>query len=82
LAKETLAAVHDEDLEELLRGLDVLHDFTAGKMRCKFCDDVITEANLNAIFPDSGAVKVSCDRPPCVIGLATRVAEARMTTRA
>jgi hypothetical protein len=76
---QTLKAVHDADLEGVLRGLDILHDFTVGKLTCKFCADVITTENLHAIFPESGSVKLSCDRPPCVIALATKVAEGRLS---
>jgi hypothetical protein len=67
----TLQAVHDDDLDELLERLGVAHDFRAGSTRCKFCGDVVNDSNLNALFPESGAVKFACTKPECVIALAT-----------
>ncbi len=64
--KETLRAVHDDDLEEVLRKLALHADFSHGRLKCAFCNDTINWDNLHSLFPDSGAVKCTCNRPPCV----------------
>jgi len=66
MEQETVKAVYDDDLEDVLRGLGVYGDFRQGKLRCAFCRDTITWANLHSLFPDSGAVKCTCSRPDCV----------------
>lgn len=70
---ETLNAVHDDDLMGVLEELGVAKDFTHGKLRCAFCGDTITWHNLHSLFPDSGAVKFSCDKPECVNKLIAKV---------
>jgi hypothetical protein len=68
-APATLDAVHDDDLEQFLEDLGELSRFDRGDAKCAFCRDVITRSNLHAIYPDSGQVKYSCNRPVCVIKL-------------
>lgn len=71
----TLQVVHDDDLENVLAGLGILGDIKAGRLKCKFSDDVITLANLHALYPESGAIKLVCNLPTCVIALAEKAAE-------
>jgi hypothetical protein len=74
--EDTLRAVHDDDLEGLLKGLGVYNDFVHRKLKCAFCKDPVTLDNLHSLFPDSGAIKFSCDKPQCVNRLLLRI-EAR-----
>ncbi|MDH5505761.1 MAG: hypothetical protein OEZ02_00890 [Anaerolineae bacterium] len=71
--KETQKYVYDDDLTQLLKNLGVYGKFNAKKFKCPFCQNVITWDNLNSIFPDSGAVKLSCNQPGCVLALADRM---------
>lgn len=64
--KETLSAVHDDDLVGLLRSLGVLHSVETGRARCKFCRDQINLSNLQALIPDSGSVSFACNKPGCI----------------
>ncbi len=64
--KETLSAVHDDDLIALLQSLGVLHDLEAGNIRCKFCRDQINLDSLQALIPDSGSVSFVCKKPTCI----------------
>jgi len=66
MEKSTVTAVHDDDLIGFLKSMGLLSDVQAGRTRCRFCQGVITLENLNAIFPDSGTIRVSCDLPACV----------------
>jgi hypothetical protein len=66
MEKQSLRAVHDDNLEAFLKGLGIYGDFVHNKLFCTFCKDTITWDNLHSIFPDSGAIKCSCSRPDCV----------------
>lgn len=73
---EKLNAVYDDELMGVLEQLGVAKDFARGELQCAFCGDTITWDNLYSLFPDSGAVKFSCDKPECVNQLMEKV-EAR-----
>ena len=72
MSKQTLKAVHDDDLEELLKSLGLYSDFMHGKLKCAFCKQVITWDNLHSLFPDSGQIKCTCANPSCVALLMAR----------
>jgi hypothetical protein len=75
--KNTLKAVHDDDLVAYLSSLGV---DTSGSAigTCKFCRDEVTLDNLAAIFPESGALKLVCDRRECLLALQGHVLEGKV----
>lgn len=75
--KETLKAVHDDDLVAFLTKLGLYNKFINGKFKCAFCGDVITWDNLHSLFPDSGQVKWCCVRSECQEQFLVRVQELR-----
>ncbi len=66
MPKETMKAVHDDDLEVVLRGLGIYSDMLGGRLKCAFCSDVISWENLHALLPDSGTVKCACSKVVCI----------------
>jgi hypothetical protein len=70
---ETLNAVHDDDLMDVLQELGVQEDFLHRRLRCAFCKTTITEDNLFSLFPDTGTVNFSCNKPECVKRLVSKV---------
>jgi len=72
-----LRAIHDDDLEIFLRDLGVLQDIIEGKVRCSVCEGIIRLANIGAVYPVSGSVKVLCDAPACIRRYVHRQNEAR-----
>lgn len=62
----SLRAIHDDDLDMLLERLGLTHDLRAGKLTCKICSEPVTRETLQGIFPDSGALRVVCNKPSCV----------------
>ena len=72
MARETLKAVHDDDLNELLRSLNIYNEFVHEKMKCAFCGDLVTYDNLHSLFPESGSIKLCCNKPQCVNSLVLR----------
>lgn len=65
MAHSALRAVHDDDLVGLLEKLDLKEQFDRGELRCRFCEDVISWDNLHALFPESGTIRVVCDKKDC-----------------
>lgn len=60
-----MKAVHDKDLENLLRSLNVYEDVIKGKYKCLFCNAVITFDNIDSIVPHDESVQFTCDKLEC-----------------
>jgi hypothetical protein len=65
MGRAKLHAVHDDDLGDVLRGLGLLEKFEAGHLKCRFCGDPVGWNNLHSLFPDSGDIKVVCNKSGC-----------------
>jgi len=76
--KESIKAIHDQDLEMLLERLGILPKFKNGKLKCKFCKATITSENLHSLFPQSGDIKLVCDRVECVKELSNLLREGKI----
>ena len=63
--KNTVKAVHDDDLEQLLSNLGVLSAVDNGELLCHFCGRTITRTNISAVFPINNAVAFCCDNAEC-----------------
>jgi hypothetical protein len=63
---QAIRAIHDDDLENFLKGLGINRDFKNGKLSCAYCKETITIDNLHSFFPDSGSIKICCSKPNCV----------------
>lgn len=64
---EILQAVLDEDLEGLLRSIGRLDSINDGRVVCRFCGDLVSLQNLQAILPLSDEdFWFICNRPSCV----------------
>jgi hypothetical protein len=64
-----LKVVHQDKLKTFLENLEMLDEINASNVKCKFCKTIITLDNINGIFPESNTVKISCDKPECVVSL-------------
>jgi len=67
--KKRLKAVHDFDLEKLLKTLRIFDDIQNKKKKCKFCKGIITPRKIYAIFPESCDIKIVCDEKDCIKAL-------------
>lgn len=63
--KYVIRAVHDCDLESLLRGLDLLEPLRNGELRCSICGCQISQENLLCVYPYKSQVKVCCTKMEC-----------------
>lgn len=64
-----LKVVHDDKVQTLLSNLGLLSDFQGGNIKCKFCKEIITLDSINGIFPESNTIKITCNKPTCVLQL-------------
>lgn len=67
--RATLNAVHDNDLEALLKKLNLLEKINNGELKCKFTKVIITLENLYSIFPEEGTIKLVADSPEAIKSL-------------
>ena len=65
----TMQAVHDSDLVELLKSLGVYDGVTSGEYKCLFCHGKITLENIDSIMPCDGEVQFTCDNKDCHLKL-------------
>tara|TARA_R110002033_G_scaffold111930_1_gene157320 strand:+ start:1222 stop:1455 length:234 start_codon:yes stop_codon:yes gene_type:complete len=73
--KATLNAVHDNDLEALLKKLNLLEKIKSGELKCKFTKEIITLENLHSIFPEEGTIKLVSDSPEAIKSLSEYINE-------
>jgi hypothetical protein len=64
--RRRLKAVHDDDLVMFLRSLGLS---PISGLTCKFCKRALDAAEVAAVFPQSGAVKVTCAEAGCLQAL-------------
>lgn len=79
LLKKKIRAVHDQNLEKILEGLNILNKFKRGELKCKFCSGKITFDNLHSFFPQSGDIKLVCDSSNCVRQLSKLLREGKVS---
>lgn len=60
-----IAAVHDKDLDRVLRDLNLLPRVQAGSTRCGVCDRTVTRENLGCIYMGKHGIEVCCDDHRC-----------------
>jgi len=72
----TITAVHERELERVLKRLGLLKKVERGEIRCPFCGRILTVNSIGAIAPLDG-VKLVCDNPKCIYRavLGTRIKE-------
>ncbi|GBE16360.1 hypothetical protein BMS3Abin15_00174 [bacterium BMS3Abin15] len=73
--KKELSTIHERDIDKLLENTGIKNDFLAGKLHCKFCDEIVNRENVYSFLPESGAINVICDKPECVTELLSYVEE-------
>jgi len=64
--KKEVEAIHRHDLEELLKNLGLLEEFTSDNIKCQFCQDTVKENNFGAIFPSGENILFSCSKLECI----------------
>jgi hypothetical protein len=63
--RHEITAVHERNLEEVLKDLGLLDSVKDGNVACKFCGKKITLDNLNCIYPRDDNIIFCCDDLNC-----------------
>jgi hypothetical protein len=65
--KHEIRAVHENNLEEMLKELGILDDMREGRIKCKFCGKKVTLENLGCLYPESDDISVCCNDSKCFV---------------
>lgn len=63
--KRKIYAVHDKDLEDFLKDLNLLEKVQQGEIRCQECSCTIALDNIGFISMHGKEVKICCDDLDC-----------------
>jgi len=63
--KQSIRAVHDNYLTDLLNALALSEKLEAGLLKCMICEDVVTFESLQALVPKGNYIGVVCDKIQC-----------------
>lgn len=61
----TIKAIFKNDLDEFLEKNNMLDDFNNGKIRCCYCNNVVTKENLYSLIPVDDCLKMCCNNAKC-----------------
>lgn len=76
--KESLIkAVHDDDMINLLKSLEVYDSVINEQYKCIFCNELITINNIDAILPQNEKVVFSCNQEQCHLKLLKSLGEGK-----
>ena len=64
---DKIKAVYKSDLQKFLLSTGLLSDFSSGKLKCRYCGEVITENNLHAFIPCGDHFEVCCNNVNCTL---------------
>lgn len=63
--RKELKAIHEEDLEDILKKLEQYDDFTNNKISCEVCKDVVNLQNIGSAKVKNGKLIFTCKKIPC-----------------
>lgn len=63
--RETVHAIHGDDLVEILQGIGLLEPIKNEEVSCYKCERTITKDNVTHIFKTEEGFKLYCDRITC-----------------
>ena len=66
ITRERVDLVHDDDMEILLRKLQIYDTVKRGEFKCKMCHEPVMLENIYVLFPQGGDIKIICDKQSCV----------------
>jgi len=73
-----IKAVHDTDLEKVLRKLGLYDKIARGELRCSICGQKLSIESLGGMYRDEKRdLKLVCDRITCLVRAAEEVASIR-----
>jgi len=68
-----IRAVHDDDLEQVLRDLGLFSTVVAGEVDFAVCGNPVNLSSVGCVFSKHGEVRVACYQEKCcAVAVATR----------
>ena len=67
--EQNIDAIHERDIDKILKQEGLLDAFQREEILCKFCKTKITKENIYSILPESGAFNFICQKSECVANL-------------
>lgn len=65
--RKEILAVHDYDLDNFLKSIDLLKPLQNGELECAICGKQIARENLGCVYSDGGEIKICCDNLECLV---------------
>ncbi len=78
-AASIVKAIHDSDLEKVLKKLGLYERLVRGELKCAICGRPLTLENLGGLYHDNDEVKLVCNRIECLVDAAERVRRNRIS---
>ena len=78
-AASIVKAIHDSDLEKVLKKLGLYERLVRGELKCAICGRPLTLENLGGLYRENGEVKLVCNRIECLVEAAERVRRNRIS---
>lgn len=70
--KVKIKAVHDDDLASFLRKIGLLEDIKNARLKCSFCDCILTFNNFGGVIKENSQVKPFCQKTECYLEVLKR----------
>jgi len=66
-------AIHDSDLEKVLKKLGIYEKLVNGKYRCHICGVALSLDNLGGLYKENGEIRLVCNKIECLVEAVERV---------
>mgnify|MGYP001770631222 CR=1 FL=1 len=70
-----IRAIHDSDLERVLRRLGLYERVARGEFKCAVCGEAVTLENLGGVYRENGMIKFVCSKITCLVEVARRISK-------
>jgi len=70
-------AIHDSDLEKVLKKLGIYEKLVNREYRCHICGEVLSLDNLGGLYKENGEIRLVCDKIECLVEAVERVKRSR-----
>lgn len=65
LHREKVHAIHERDLERILKGLGLLDELIAGSLVCSICGSPLSLDTIQCLYMEETQIKLCCTRIDC-----------------
>ena len=63
--KETINAIHEDDLRSILNKLGILEKISTHDAKCSICNKILTLDSISALYTIDGEPKLVCEKDAC-----------------